>query len=114
MFKKGDIVWCTSHRYRITSYHRPCRVLGYNDEGKLLVELLHKSDWYDVDRELFELIPSHYILEQGQKISIKDIDYKVDFIKYLNSGYIQIYDYNKDRYKNIDIDRVILPRGWYV
>lgn len=33
MFKEGDIVWCTDDRYRVTSYHRPCLVKGYDSFG---------------------------------------------------------------------------------
>lgn len=112
MFKKGDIVWCTSREYRVTSYHRPCRVIEYNDKGKLIIELLPKSDWYSLDSKLFELIPSCYILKEGQAISVKGIDYKVYFEEYLNLRYIRICD--KDGYKTIDISRVIFPKGWYV
>ncbi len=38
MFKKGDIVWCTTNNYLITCYHRPCRVMGYDESGYLLLQ----------------------------------------------------------------------------
>lgn len=84
MFKEGDILWCTSDDYRVTCYHRPCRVMGYNIQGYLLLKAFDQSNSinHDVNEKLFELVPVHKILKTGQMIRIKGLDRLVEFKKY--------------------------------
>ena len=113
-FKKGDIVRCVSRRYRYTSYKRPCIVKGYDYSGKLLVEPFDDGSFYDVDGTYFEIVPSGQILENGQEIFVKGIAFeeKIEFVKYLPKGNIRV-EIN-GWHEDIDIDRVIYTRGFYV
>ena len=115
MFKMGDIVRCISSRYRYTSYMRPCTVKGYNHLGKLLVEPFDDDgSVYDVEDKYFEVVPHIHILEKGQEIKVKGIDYKnvVNFVKYLYKGMVRV-EVN-GLHEDIDIERIIYERGFYV
>lgn len=114
-FKEGDIVRCVSRRYRYTSYKRPCIVKGYDYRGKLLVEPFDDGgSVYDVDGTYFEIVPSGQILKNGQVIFVKDIAFEeeIEFVKYLPKGNIRV-EIN-GWHEDIDIDRVIYTRGFYV
>lgn len=114
MFSKGDIVRCISRRYRYTSYMRPCTVKGYNYLGKLLVEPFDDGSVYDVEDKYFEVVPHIRILEEGQEIKVKGIDYKnvVNFVKYLYKGMVQVKV--NGWHEDIDIEMVIYERGFYI
>lgn len=114
MFKVGDIVRCVSRRYRYTSYKRPCIVKGYDYRGKLLVNPFDDYSVYDVDGTYFEIVPSGQILKNGQVIFVKDIAFEeeIEFVKYLPKGNIRV-EIN-GWHEDIDIDRVIYTRGFYV
>ena len=114
MFSKGDIVRCISRRYRYTSYMRPCTVKGYNYLGKLFVEPFDDGSVYDVEDKYFEVVPHIHILEEGQEIKVKGIDYKnvVNFVKYLYKGMVQVKV--NGWHEDIDIERVIYERGFYI
>lgn len=113
MFKRGDIVRCTTHRYICTSYMRPCTVQEYDENGKLLIKPFNKSSVLGIDdEETFEIVPFKEILRKGQEILLKDCDHKVIFDKYLNSGWIQVI--NNNWMENIRIERVIYERGFYI
>lgn len=114
MFSKGDIVRCISRRYKYTSYMRPCTVKGYNYLGKLLVEPFDDGSVYDVEDKYFEVVPHIHILEEGQEIKVKGIDYKnvVNFVKYLYKGMVQVKV--NGWHEDIDIERVIYERGFYI
>lgn len=115
MFSKGDIVRCISRRYRYTSYMRPCTVKGYDYTGKLLVEPFDDGgSVYDVEDKYFEVVPHTHILEEGQEIKVKDIDNKnvVNFVKYLYKGMVRV-EVN-GLHEDIDIERIIYERGFYV
>lgn len=114
MFSKGDIVRCISRRYRYTSYMRPCTVKGYNYLGKLLVEPFDDDSTFDVEDKYFEIVPPNDILEKGQEIKVKGIDYKnvVNFVKYLYKGMVQVKV--NGWHEDIDIERVIYERGFYI
>ena len=113
MFKRGDIVRCTTNRYIYTSYMRPCTVQGYDENGKLLIKPFNKNSIFDInDEETFETVPSKEILRNGQEILLKDCDHKVIFDKYLDSGWIQVI--NNNWREDIRIERVIYERGFYI
>ena len=115
MFKRGDIVRCTDRSYRYTSYKRPCTVKGYDDSGKLLVEPFDDGgSVYDVDGTLFEIVPYVEILKSGQEIFVKGIKNgnRVEFVKYLHGGNIRISV--NGWHEDIDIERVIYARGFYI
>ena len=114
-FKEGDIVRCVSRRYRYTSYKRPCIVKGYDYSGKLLVEPFDDGcSFYDVDGTFFEIVPSEEILENGQKIFVMGIDHRkeIEFVKYLPKGNVRVEI--DGWHEDIDIDKVIYTRGFYV
>ena len=114
-FKEGDIVRCVNRRYRYTSYKRPCIVKGYDYRGKLLVEPFDDdSSVYDVEDKYFEITPPMNILEKGSKITVRDIKngYEVEFVKYLSKGNVRVKI--NGWHEDIDIDRVIYTRGFYV
>lgn len=114
MFKKGDIVWCISDDYRITCYHRPCRVVGYDSQGNLLLKTFeqYNSLEFDVNEKLFELVPVNKILKTGQMIRIKELDRLVEFKKYKDGGYIEVDD--SGWLSEYHIDNVIYEGGFYI
>ena len=114
MFSKGDIVRCISRRYRYTSYMRPCTVKGYDYLGKLLIEPFDDDSTYDVEDKYFELVPPKDIIEKGQKIAIHGIDSgkRVEFVKYLYKGMVRVKV--NGWHEDIDIERVIYERGFYI
>lgn len=114
-FKEGDVVWCTDHEfYRITCYHRPCRVMGYNENGYLLLRAFNQSNSInpDVNEELFELVPKYKILTAGQMIKLEDLNRRVKFNKYINDSYIEIID--GWLHSEYHIDNVIYEEGFYI
>ncbi len=113
MFKRGDIVRCTTHSYIYTSYMRPCTVQGYNENGKLLIKPFNSSSFYDVDDDgKFEIVPAKEILKYGQEILLKGCGHKVTFEKYLKRGWIQII--NNDWREDIRIERIIYEKRFYI
>lgn len=115
MFNEGDIVWCTSdEEYIITSYHRPCRVMGYDIQGNLLLKAFDQSNSlkHDVHEKLFELVPVHKILKTGQMIRIKELDRLVEFKKYKNRGYIEVVD--NGWLSEYYVDDIIFEEGFYI
>lgn len=58
MFKVGDIVRCKTNRYGITTYKRPCEVVEILSDEKINVRCLGRDgSTYDVDADIFELVP---------------------------------------------------------
>lgn len=115
MFKTGDIVWCTvREQYKITCYHRPCTVMGYDNSGYLLLQAFNQKNSikYDVNEKIFELVPPHKILKTGQMIMVRDLDRQVKFNKYKNNGYIEVFDgeYRRECY----VDSIIFGEGFYI
>lgn len=115
MFKTGDIVWCTvREQYKITCYHRPCIVKGYDRFGDLLLVAFDQrtEKVYDVHEKRFELVPPHKILKTGQMIRIRDLDRQVKFNKYKNNSYIEVFDgeYRREYY----VDSIIFEEGFYI
>lgn len=111
MFKVGDIVWSKVHKYSITFYHRPCKVLKCLG-SEMRVQVLDTGRTFVVDAYKFELVPERGILEQGQEISVKGFKNRVIFKKYLSRGQIRITEY--DLFYDISIGDVIYLRGFYV
>ncbi len=114
-FKKGDIVWCIEDDvYKITCYHRPCTVKGYDNSGDLLLQAFNQrsSINHDVNEKIFELVPSHKILKTGQMIRIRDLDRQVKFNQYKNNGYIEVFDgeYRREYY----VDSIIFEEEFYI
>lgn len=115
MFNKGDIVWCTNDdEYRITCYHRPCRVMGYDIQGNLLLKAFNQSNSikHDVHEKLFELVPAHKILKTGKMIRIKGLDRLVEFNKYKDRGYIEVID--NGWFSQYFVDDIIFEEGFYI
>lgn len=83
-FKEGDIVWCTTKDYLVTCYHRPCRVMGYDNTGYLLLKAFDQTNSieHEVREELFELVPPYKILKEGIMIRIKGKDRLFKFKRY--------------------------------
>lgn len=115
MFEKGDVVWCIKKdAYKITCYHRPCTVMGYDSNGYLLIQAFNQknSTMHDVNEKIFELVPPHKILKTGQMIRIKDLDRQVKFNKYKNNGYIEVFDGNYCT--NYHVDNIIFKKEFYI
>ena len=115
MFKTGDIVWCTvREQYKITCYHRPCTVMGYDNNSDLLLQAFNQTNSlkHDVNEKIFELVPPHKILKTGKMIRIRDLDRQVKFNKYKNNGYIEVFDgeYRREYY----VDNIIFEDGFYI
>lgn len=115
MFKKGDIVWCTvREQYKITCYHRPCTVMGYDSSGDLLLQAFNQTNSlkHDVNEKIFELVPPHKILKTGQMIMVRDLDRQVKFNKYKNNGYIEVFDgeYRKEYF----VENIIFEEEFYI
>lgn len=115
MFKKGDIVWCINDdEYRITCYHRPCRVMGYDSQGYLLLKAFNQSNSikHDVNEKLFELVTVYKILKPGQLIRIKGLDRLVEFKKYKDRGYIEVAD--NGWLSEYYVDDIVFEKGFYI
>ena len=114
-FKKGDVVWCTDTTfYTITCYHRPCRVMGYNANGYLLLRAFNQSNSinHDVNEELFELVPKYKILTAGQMIKLKGLNRQVKFNKYKNNSYIEVID--DGWHSEYHVYNIIYEGGFYI
>lgn len=114
-FKKGDIVWCIEDDvYKITCYHRPCTVMGYDNSGDLLLQAFDQRNSIElnVNEKIFELVAPHKILKTGQMIRIRDLDRQVKFNQYKNNGYIEVFDgeYRREYY----VDSIIFEEGFYI
>lgn len=114
MFKWGDIVWCTDDRYRVTSYHRPCLVKGYDISGSLLLQAFDQSDLtkHDVEERYFELVPSFKVLKAGQMIGIMGLSRLVEFKKYKNRGYVEVAD--GDCHSEYHVNDIIFEERFYI
>lgn len=114
-FKEGDIVWCIEDViYKITCYHRPCTVMGYDSSDNLLLKAFNQTNSikHDVNEELFELVPEYKILKTGQMIRIRDLDRQVKFNKYKNNGWIEVFD--GEYRKEYHVDSIIYEGMFYI
>lgn len=112
-FKEGDIVWCTTKDYLVTCYHRPCSVMGYDIQGKLLLKAFDQtnSTKHDVIEERFELVPVHKILKTGQLIKVRGLNSLVKFKKYKNNSWIEVDD---ERHSEYHVNDIIYEGGFYI
>ena len=86
MFKVGDIVRCKTDRYGITTYKRPCEVVEILSDEKIKVRCLASDgSTYDVDADLFELVPHDEILIKGMYVKDDEGDL-FKFIGYRSNG----------------------------
>lgn len=86
MFKVGDIVRCKTDRYGITTYKRPCEVVGILSDDKINVRCLASDgSTYDVDADLFEPVPPDEILQKGMYVK-DDEGETYKFIGYGSNG----------------------------
>lgn len=86
MFKIGDIVRCKTDRYGITTYKRPCEVVGIISYEEIEIRCLGgDGSTFDVDTELFELVPPDEVLTKG--MYVKDDEGELfKFINYMSNG----------------------------
>lgn len=82
MFKVGDKVWAKTHRYSMTSWHRPCEVINVNKLhlGKMVVRIAKTRGGYEVDACEFEHIPKGAIFEKGDLVTYSEVLFK--FMEY--------------------------------
>lgn len=106
MFKVGDIVWSKSHRYSVTSYHRPCKVLKCLG-SELRVQVLDNGSIYIVDTYKFELVPEGGILEPGDIIIHSDTKEILIFTQYHDCECIKCRNSDNEvkQYKIQDVER---------
>lgn len=88
MFKVGDIVWSKVHKYSVTFYHRPCKVLECLG-SEMRVQVLDNNITFIVDAYKFELVPEGGILEQDDVLIHSKTKEKLIFICYHDSDYIK-------------------------
>lgn len=95
MFKIGDIVRCRTTKYGITSYKRPCEVVGIISDEKIDVRCLGgDGSTFDVLTRLFEPVPPDEVLHKG--MYVKTIDGELcKFVKYGVSGITVSHDWRK-------------------
>lgn len=86
MFKVGDIVRCKTDNYGITSYKRPCEVVGIVSDKKIDVRCLGgDGQIFEVLTKLFELVPPDEILTKGMDV-MNDEGEKYKFVRYRVNG----------------------------
>lgn len=88
MFKVGDIIWAKHSEYAITFYHRPCKVLSYNDEG-MCVSIIDSGRTFTVRESIFELVPEGGILNPGDKLIHKKSKEMLVFTAYVDCDFIK-------------------------
>lgn len=106
MFKVGDIIWAKQSGYSITFYHRPCKVLSYNDEG-LHVSVIDSGSTFIVDESVFELVPEGGILNPGDKLIHKESKEMLVFTVYVDCDFIKCRDSYNDvkQFKIQEVER---------
>lgn len=106
MFKVGDIIWVKQSGYSMTFYHRPCKVLGYNDEG-IRVRVLDSGSTFTVNESVFELVPEGGILEPGDKLIHKESKEMLVFTAYVDCDFIKCRDSYNDvkQFKIQEVER---------
>lgn len=106
LFKVGDIVWSKSHRYSVTFYHRPCRVLNISG-SEMRVQVLDNGCSFVVDVPKFELVPEGGILEPGDRLIHIDTKEILTFIKYNDCECIKCRNSDNEvkHYKIQDVEK---------
>lgn len=114
LFNVGDIVWSKSHRYSVTFYHRPCKVLtDFGEDGTIRVEVLDNGYRFVVEKDKFELVPPGGILRQGDKLFHNKLREILTFKEYFDSGKIRCRNKDNLNYQ-YDIKDVRRLGGFYV
>lgn len=88
MFNIGDIIWAKNSRYSMTFYHRPCKVLGYINEG-MRVSIIDSGSTFTVNESVFELVPEGGILNPGDKLIHKESKEMLVFTAYVDCDFIK-------------------------
>lgn len=91
MFKVGDIVWAKESGYSMNFYHRPCKVLSYNNEG-MRVRIIDSGRAFKVNESVFELVPEGGILDPGDKLIHKESKEMLVFTAYVDCDFIKCRD----------------------
>lgn len=106
MFKVGDIVWAKESRYSMTFYHRPCKVLSYNNGG-ILVRIIDSGSTFTVRESVFELVPEGGILNPGDKLIHKNSKEMLVFTAYVDCDFIKCRDSYNDvkQFKIQEVER---------
>lgn len=106
LFKVGDIVWSKSHRYSVTFYHRPCKVLKYLG-SEMRVQVLDNGNTFVVDTNKFELVPEGGILKPGDRLIHSKTKEMLIFKGYHDCEYIKcrLSDNRVEQYKIQDVER---------
>lgn len=106
MFEVGDKVWAKWSEYAITFYHRPCKVLGYNDEG-MCVRIIDSGSTFTVRESVFELVPEGGILVPGDKLIHKESKEMLVFTAYVDCDFIECRDSLNDikQFKIQEVER---------
>ena len=106
MFKVGDIVWSKVHKYSVTFYHRPCKVLKCLG-SEMRVQVLDNGRTFVVDAYKFELVPEGGILEQDDVLIHSRTKEKLIFICYHDCDYIKCKNSANEvkQYKIQDVER---------
>lgn len=81
-------MWSKSHRYSVTFYHRPCKVLKCLG-SELIVQVLDNGSTFIVDAYKFELVPPGGILRPGDKLIHSETKEILIFTMYHDSDYIK-------------------------
>lgn len=114
-FKEGDVVWCTTKDYLVTCYHRPCRVVGYDSNGDLLLQAFDQTNSikHNVREERFELVPGYKILKEGLIIRIRGLGIPVKFKKYKKNSMIEVVD-TDGWLSEYHVDNIVFGEGFYI
>jgi hypothetical protein len=106
MFKVGDIVWAKESGYSMTFYHRPCKVLSYNDEG-MCVRVIDSGRTFIVYESVFELVPEGGILNPGDKLIHKKSKEMLVFTEYDDCDFIKCRDSHNEvkQFKIQEVER---------
>ena len=72
----------------MTFYHRPCKVLGYINEG-MRVSIIDSGSTFTVNESVFELVPEGGILNPGDKLIHKESKEMLVFTAYVDCDFIK-------------------------
>lgn len=109
MFKFGNIVWAKESEYAFTFYHRPCKVLGYSNEG-MHVMVIDSGSTFTVRESVFELVPEGGILNPGDKLIHKETKEMLVFTAYVDCDFIKCRDSHNEvkQFKIQEVERYLV------
>lgn len=93
----------------MTFYHRPCKVLSYNDES-MRVRIIDNGSTFTVNESVFELVPEGGILDPGDKLIHKESKEMLVFTAYVDCDFIKCRD-SYNHVKQFKIQEVERLRG---